>query len=429
MTEIILPLDSKCLSDQEFARAQAICKESLTSVHARDSYISQYGLDRDFALPDANWSYDAPNEFLKVYIRLSKADRLDLDNLRAFCQVFSGYNLYQVRNGAGLTTDNTILSPELFDQVASRLKSANHHFVEKWREVVNNIPTRYRFTPPTRFGECGHLVDGVIVNYDTITYQERVNLLYCSGVIDKLEAIARSGRAVHICEIGGGYGALAHWFRQAFPDCSYTIIDLPESLLFSRLYLSLSYGDVPNGYGLSPVDRGFRFTPNYIAEQLDEPFDLVINTLSFSEMSLHQVRKYVELIKTRFIAHEGLFFEQNQDNRHIGLLFAQQIFENAFPHRLQLGNYGMQLENGHPNIWSMSRFELKETTQRQHRPHVELMRDLGVFNLVRVGEHYFCLRKSIGPVDVTNLPQASKAPHIFFGHTPEAAISATKSYI
>lgn len=427
MDEIVLPLHSTRLSDHEFARARAICDESLASVRARDGYISQHSLDKDFAIPDANWSYEAPNDFLKLFNRVAQGNRADLDNLRAFCQVFSGYSLYQVEDGAGLTSDDTIFSSELFDQVAARLAVANHPYVDEWRSMVRDIPDRYRFEPPTRFGECGHRIEGVIVNYDTVTYQERVNLLYCSGVVNRLEAIARTGKPVRICEIGGGYGAVAHWFRQAFPDCSYTIIDLPESLLFSRLFLSLSHEWVPTGYGLAGVESGFRFIPNFMAEQLHEPFDLVINTLSFSEMSLHQVQKYGELIKTRFIAQGGVFFEQNQDNRHLGLLFAQSIFESAFPCRVQLGNYGMPIRNGYPNVWSLAPVSLQETTLR-NRSYVELMKDLGVFNLVRVGKHFFSLRKTLGPVEVTKLPLVSAPPNIFFGDTPEAAIDATKPY-
>lgn len=429
MGEIVLPRDSQALSDEEFAQAQAICVEALASVQGRDAYLSEHSLDRAFALPDANWSYASPNEFLKVFLRLARGERLDLDNLRAFCQVFSGYNIYQVRNSANLTTDDTVFSAELFAQLASRLPVANSHFVDKWHALVQGIPERYRFKPPARFGECGHRVDGVIVNYDTTTYQERINLLYCSGVIDRLEALASLGKPLRICEIGGGYGAVAHWFRQAFPECAYTIIDLPESLLFSRLFLSLSCGTVPTGYGLEAVEGGLRFLPNFMAQQLDEPFDLVINTLSFSEMSLHQVQTYVDLIKTRFIAHGGLFFEQNQDNRHIGFLFAQSIFEQAFPYRKQLSHYDMHLENGYPNVWGVTSFELTEPElPDRSQAYVALLEDLGVFNLVRVGGHYFCLRKSLGPVDVTTLPKENAPPHIFFGHTPEAAIAQSTEH-
>jgi hypothetical protein len=73
-----------------------------------------------------------------------------------------------------------------------------------------------------------------------------------------------------ILEIGGGYGALAYWFKQAFPRASYSIVDLPECILFSRLYLSLTIADMPTSFGLSPAMHGIRFIPNFMAEQLKD---------------------------------------------------------------------------------------------------------------------------------------------------------------
>ena len=62
----------------------------------------------------------------------------------------------------------------------------------------------------------------------------------------------------------------------------YTIVDLPESLVYSSMYLSACFED------------GFRFTPNYKFHELEaERFDLAINTLSMSES---QVRAYCQTL-------------------------------------------------------------------------------------------------------------------------------------
>ena len=80
---------------------------------------------------------------------------------------------------------------------------------------------------------------------------------------------------VKVLEIGGGYGALAYWFKSAFPNATYTIIDLPESLLFSRLYLSLTRPDIKTSSELNDIKYGVRFLSNYMAEELDDSFHLL----------------------------------------------------------------------------------------------------------------------------------------------------------
>src|SRR5205814_1338017 len=124
----------------------------------------------------------------------------------------------------------------------------NLPYVDQWL----SLPRHHVFVPPRRFGEIGHDINGVIVNYDTWAYQERIDLLHDSGALDRLSPTAR------VLEIGGGYGALAYWFKQAYPGCAYAIVDLPECLLFSGLYLGLS-------------DVAFRAVPNYAADALQEP--------------------------------------------------------------------------------------------------------------------------------------------------------------
>ena len=195
------------------------------------------------------------------------------------------------------------------------------------------------------------------MNHDTIVYQERIATLYRAGLFNWLE----SRREVSILEIGGGYGALAYGIKSIRPNARYTIVDLPESLLFSALYLSLTRPDERieiHGPGVvTEWHRRLRawlsrppslsFVPNYMAEHLDRKADLVINTLSFSEMTEHQVRTYARLIRDKWLLPDGILFEQNQDNRHIGLVFAQEIIAEEMPHHRALGRFSQ----GFANLW------------------------------------------------------------------------------
>jgi hypothetical protein len=101
-----------------------------------------------------------------------------------------------------------------------------------------------------------------------------------------------------------------------------------------------------------------------MAEQLDDRFDLVINTLSMSEMSEYQVRKYIELLCTGWLREDGVLFEQNHDVRYMGLLFAQDILASEFEFHIPLyppdANYvtGFPYKHGFPSVWSLKPLDL-----------------------------------------------------------------------
>lgn len=304
---IVTPKDNRRLSDAELLVARQACKEVLQSVQGRPQFASANGIDPKFALPDANWAYEAPNEFVKLFVRMSQLEKDVIENLRAFTQVFSGYNLYQVCDGKGLSVSSLELTDRTWDQVKGNLRERGLAFVYKNLSMVKSLPDRYVFKPPSMLGECGYSVNGTIVNRDTNGYQERINLIFESGLGNYLDSLLEQRNEIRILEIGGGYGALAYWFKQAFPKASYSIVDLPECILFSRLYLTLTIPDMPTSFGLTPAKYGIRFIPNFMSEQLKDPFDLVINTLSMSEMSAYQVERYADLIKNVWVRDEGLF--------------------------------------------------------------------------------------------------------------------------
>jgi hypothetical protein len=358
MPQIVSIKDNRSLSQYEFLRARAICEEARASVLERPEYIRRHAVDPRFALPDANWSYDAPNEFVQLFRRVCDADVRTLEHLRGLSQVFTGYNIYEVCNARGLSVANLPLTDALDATTRDRLERQNGPQLDLWRHMTQGIPRRFIFSPARLLGEVGHDADGVVVNSDTCTYQERAGLIYASGIADWIDRTIEATGTVRICEIGGGYGALCSWFKQAFPEATYTIVDLPESLLFSRLYVSLTRPDLATSVGLAEAPHGVRFVPNYMAEQLAQPFDLVINTLSMSEMSEYQVRRYLALMKSVWLKDGGLFFEQNMDNRPMGLQCAEALIREEFPQHRPLRSHASILREGSPNVWSLAPIRL-----------------------------------------------------------------------
>jgi hypothetical protein len=418
MYELNLLRNSRKLSATELEVAKAICEEMRRDVMGRPQYLQVRNADAEFALPDANWSYDAPNDFVKLFRRIVEAEPLDIQWLRGFTQVFSGYNLFGVGDGKSLRAAEMQFDDGFELRLAERLVEYNERFVHEHKALIQGLPQEFIFRPPSMLGEIGHMVDGTLVNSDTNTYQERINLLYRSGLAQRIrETIERTGEA-RICEIGGGYGALCYWFKQAFPNASYTIIDLPESLLFSRLYISLTRPDIPKSFGLADAKFGVRFLPNYMAEELHESFDLIINTLSMSEMTEYQVRKYAALMTKAWLGTDGVFFEQNQDNRSMGLLCAMELFATEFPHHYPLNREDAGYRNGVPNIWSLKPLELTPVALPPQKPSsVELLEDLGEFNLVRAAGTYWLLHKRLGPTDPLKLEVRDYPPVIYAAST------------
>ena len=91
----------------------------------------------------------------------------------------------------------------------------------------------------------------------------------------------------------------------------HVICDLPESLLFSGLYLTLTEGGSVQVTGdVYRPTEGFVLLPNYKFHLLAGHFDIVINTISMSEMTEFQVKTYAQRI-VPLIGDSGVFFEQN----------------------------------------------------------------------------------------------------------------------
>ena len=395
----VLPSQTRGFPPEDLARAREITKRVMELVGSRSDYVEEKGVDPAFAYPDGNWNGDPRNEFLRLFARVAVCDTDAIGQLRAFTQVFSGVKLYEMQDGPVPVLER--LDDYTDDAIAAKL-SSNLSNLTAWKALTEHLPYRCIFTPPRRFGEIGHDVRGVIVNPDTVIYQRLINYLSDSGVIGWLDGLASAKGQVRVLEIGGGYGALASWFRAAFPNCSYTILDLPECLLFSGLYLSLSRPDVRTGWGLEPVPFGMRFIPNYQADFLHEEFDLVINTVSMSEMSAIQVRRYVALMKSRWIKSGGLFFEQNSDNRHIGLLRAQDIFIEEFCSQRRLSSVA--------NLWSVGPIDLPPQVQLLVNGYEDTL-----YNICEFDGRIYAVHQAEGPFDIEKVQKGDTVYPVFTG--------------
>ncbi len=109
--------------------------------------------------------------------------------------------------------------------------------------------------------------------------------------------------SIVVCEVGGGYGRLAHVFLQAMPNSRYILVDLPQSLIVAYYYLSQLCQKEIYPYGISrtfkTIDRstvlGKRITfllPHQLEQVAKGTIDIYPNTYSFQEMTPDIVRGY-----------------------------------------------------------------------------------------------------------------------------------------
>jgi putative sugar O-methyltransferase len=256
-----------------------------------------------------------------------------LNRLRHHSCIFTGYRL---TNLLGLTHDAHY--SDAYAGFFDKAGTAPDWSVPAFREYVKELEPQDIFSPPLIMGEVGYNVGGYCVNRDVITYQERINLMREFGVLDHL----RSKRAPLILEIGGGYGALAYFLKRRYPRARYVIVDLPRSLLFSGCYLAAALPGAglkvfkPGDEGIGP--ESVTLVANFLLDQLSLPaVDVAINTLSFAEMPAETVASYGRWLE-RHLASDGLLFEQNFDNRHLGAAHFSnpaEILSGIF--RLRLG--------------------------------------------------------------------------------------------
>lgn len=173
------------------------------------------------------------------------------------------------------------------------------------RYLCAGLPERYKLSAPKACGEYGRLLDGDrLVNDYVLRWQELMRALWLENKLQTLEEIDNPV----ILEIGGGYGSLAYHLKTLFPKFLYVIIDLPETLLFSAIYLTTIFGVesvllVNEETTLSPEEMAnysFVLVPNHLLSTLsDLRIDLSINVQSFQEMTATQVDEYLAFLRTR----------------------------------------------------------------------------------------------------------------------------------
>jgi hypothetical protein len=175
---------------------------------------------------------------------------------------------------------------------------AHELLAEKLRALID-VGGRELLVPESPLlGGFGFEIDGELYNLDTLKFFE-VLIAMDRGAL--LGQFRDGGDRKLVVEIGAGWGGFAYQFKTLFPDVTYVIVDLPELFLFSGTYLMTAFPDAKIVfYGEDSSDdddwsdADFILVPNTQLDAVTPPrMDLMLNMVSFQEMTTEQVEAYV----------------------------------------------------------------------------------------------------------------------------------------
>jgi putative sugar O-methyltransferase len=254
--------------------------EELRESHAFKAYerVRDWVLEVNERAGDPSAASDYWREELEHFQYMLDASPLIVDKLRHHCLYLTGIRPYDYR---------------------SNKDERRRQFAEK-RAALIELQGNHLLVPESReLGGFGFDIDGELYNIDTLKFFEALIAMERAGVLRQLSALGR--RAV-VCEIGGGWGGFGYQFKTLFDDTTYVLVDFPEVFLFSAVYLLSMFPDADVVFWgaddtcndpevLSRAD--FVFVPHTDYRNVALPsLDLVVNMVSFQEMTSEQVADY-----------------------------------------------------------------------------------------------------------------------------------------
>lgn len=254
--------------------------EELRESHAFRAY--ERVRDWVLTLKDEDHQPSTPSDYwreeLENFQYMLDASPLVIDKLRHHCLYITGIRPYDYR---------------------SNKDERRRQFAQKLAALIE-LEGRELLVPESPvLGGFGFDIDGDLYNIDTLKFFEALIAMKRAGALRQLSSL---GRRSVVCEIGGGWGGFAYQLKTLFPDTTYVLIDFPEVFLFSAVYLLTMFPDAhflfwgeeetsSDPETFSKAD--FVFIPHTEYRNVTlSALDLVVNMVSFQEMTSEQVGDY-----------------------------------------------------------------------------------------------------------------------------------------
>lgn len=200
-----------------------------------------------------------------------------------------------------------------------------------YKSITEDIDPEYHISEPIVDGAdwpFGYMYNDKMINNDTLRYQEAVSNLVRSGVLDELKQIKK--RKLFI-EIGSGVGGLAIHLQRFVPNTTYVFCDVPYVLFMGGVYTVFNRPDAkiyvynpdtfsPDFFKENYEKYDFMLLPFFVRQALTTVnHQLLINLLSFQEMSSSQIEEYASLARKHC---DGFVYSANwsrhPSNKYIG---------------------------------------------------------------------------------------------------------------
>lgn len=183
------------------------------------------------------------------------------------------------------------------------------NYTLNYETLIQDVPQRYHLSAPDICKEPGYTVRGARVSKATMRFQHVVNAFYTAGVFNHLPARPT------VLDIGGGYGSLIYFLSTLIGRGRYVIVDVPEVLYFSAIYLQTAYPNwrlyIYEPHTPIPDDCDLVLWPDYALDTLHlGTIDLATNVACFQEMNEAQVISYLDFLKRN---NTQLLYSSNQD--------------------------------------------------------------------------------------------------------------------
>jgi glycosyltransferase involved in cell wall biosynthesis len=171
------------------------------------------------------------------------------------------------------------------------------HFERRLQALIDLGGRELLVAESPALGGFGFPIDGALYNADTLKFFEAMVAMKRGGV---LAPFMQAAKRRLVWEIGAGWGGFAYQFKTLFPATTYLIVDFAEMFLYSATYLRHMFPDALLRFwdGRDDIARGwpdadFIFIPQTALNALRgfTP-DLVLNLVSFQEMTATQVYDY-----------------------------------------------------------------------------------------------------------------------------------------
>jgi len=231
---------------------------------------------------------------------------LDATHILRYAMNLSAADFLNIRFHTGLLTAEHIYN---YWHVSPPLNPEIYAEDSGYKFYTENVPQAYWVgDPPIPAAPIplGVNYKGKIINKPTVRYQACISNLYMMGILpDFLEQKDHS----IVLEIGAGHGGFAHALGNILTGRStHIIVDLPEVLLLSGGFLTVNNPGkniyvyekstfTPEFVGRRIRNYDYVLVPNYAVQDLYAlpEIDLMVDVLSFPEMTGRQVTEYLEL--------------------------------------------------------------------------------------------------------------------------------------